>query len=165
MLWRLAVSSSTPHDVSALKQPVSRVCRRREIGRQVLSPFKNATRFIIATDAWTVARLVAPRYVTMGGEMTEWITVAASTEIAAGHGKAVNVVGASIAVFNVGGEFLAVENTCPHQGGPLGEGTLDGPVVTCPWHGWRYDVRTGCPVLTPAVKTFEVRTNGAELQL
>jgi nitrite reductase (NADH) small subunit len=48
-----------------------------------------------------------------------------------------------IALFNVDGEFFALDGVCPHQGGPLAEGTLKGCVVTCPWHGWLFDVRTG----------------------
>jgi nitrite reductase (NADH) small subunit len=48
-----------------------------------------------------------------------------------------------VALFNVGGEFFALDGVCPHQGGPLGQGELSGCVVTCPWHGWQFDVRTG----------------------
>lgn len=48
-----------------------------------------------------------------------------------------------VAVFNVGGELHAIENSCPHQGGPLADGWLEGSVVTCPWHGWCFDVRSG----------------------
>lgn len=53
------------------------------------------------------------------------------------------VGGTAIAVANVGGTFHACANTCAHAEGPLGEGTLDGSIVTCPYHGWRYDVTTG----------------------
>ncbi|HTQ38265.1 MAG TPA: Rieske 2Fe-2S domain-containing protein [Pirellulales bacterium] len=48
-----------------------------------------------------------------------------------------------IALFNVAGEFFALDGVCPHQGGPLGEGQLSGCIVTCPWHGWQFDVRSG----------------------
>jgi nitrite reductase (NADH) small subunit len=48
-----------------------------------------------------------------------------------------------VALFNVSGEFFALDGVCPHQGGPLSEGELSGCVVTCPWHGWQFDVRTG----------------------
>jgi len=51
--------------------------------------------------------------------------------------------GRPVALFNVDGEIFALDNTCPHAGGPLGEGTLDGEIVTCPWHGWKFNVRTG----------------------
>lgn len=51
--------------------------------------------------------------------------------------------GHEIALFNRDGAFFALENTCPHQGGPLGEGTIEDGCVTCPWHGWQFDVQTG----------------------
>ena len=54
-----------------------------------------------------------------------------------------------VALFHVNGEILALDNTCPHAGGPLGEGTLDGERVTCPWHGWEFNVRTGQCVKNP----------------
>ncbi len=48
-----------------------------------------------------------------------------------------------VALFNVDGELHALDGVCPHQGGPLGKGNLQGHVVTCPWHGWQFDVRNG----------------------
>jgi nitrite reductase/ring-hydroxylating ferredoxin subunit len=48
-----------------------------------------------------------------------------------------------VALFNVDGQFYALDGVCPHQGGPLGQGALEGCVITCPWHGWQFDVRTG----------------------
>ncbi len=92
--------------------------------------------------------------------MTQWIKVAERFEIQPGKSKVVDLLGQSVAIFNVEGQFCATDNTCPHQGGPLGEGKLQGDVVTCPWHAWRYNVRTGCAVLTPNVRTFDVRTDG-----
>ncbi len=50
-----------------------------------------------------------------------------------------------MALFNVGGEVFAINAVCPHRGGPLANGRLDGHVVACPWHGWTFDVRTGRP--------------------
>ena len=85
--------------------------------------------------------------------------VAAVDEIPPGGRKVVEVGGLSIGVFNVGGEFFALRNRCPHQGGPLCTGRLwgalqarvpgeleytrAGEILTCPWHGWEFDVRTG----------------------
>jgi len=69
--------------------------------------------------------------------------VASRADIPEGTGKVVDLAGKKIALFNVGGKFYAIDNTCKHRGGPLGEGTLDGTVVTCPWHGWEYDVTSG----------------------
>lgn len=48
-----------------------------------------------------------------------------------------------VALFNVDGEFYALDGVCPHQGGPLGKGCLTGAIITCPWHGWQFDVRSG----------------------
>src|SRR5687768_16801176 len=48
-----------------------------------------------------------------------------------------------VALYNVGGQFHALDGICPHQGGPLGKGVLNGCIVTCPWHGWQFDVTTG----------------------
>jgi nitrite reductase/ring-hydroxylating ferredoxin subunit len=59
--------------------------------------------------------------------------------------------GVSIALANVDGTLYAVGNSCLHRGGPLGEGDLDGTTVVCPWHGWRWDVRTGAHANNPAV--------------
>jgi nitrite reductase/ring-hydroxylating ferredoxin subunit len=59
--------------------------------------------------------------------------------------------GRMIALFNVAGEFFALDGVCPHQGGPLGKGALSGHIVTCPWHGWQFDVRTGRNQITPTI--------------
>lgn len=80
------------------------------------------------------------------------IKVAAVGEVAAGQGTVVDAEGKSLALFNVDGVFYATDNTCPHRGGPLGEGELDGCVVTCPWHAWRWDVTTGANVNNPGVR-------------
>jgi nitrite reductase (NADH) small subunit/3-phenylpropionate/trans-cinnamate dioxygenase ferredoxin subunit len=69
--------------------------------------------------------------------------VARVDEIPPGTGKTVEVQGVRIALFNVAGSFYAVDNTCPHAGGPLGEGVFTGNVVECPWHGWKFDVCLG----------------------
>lgn len=55
------------------------------------------------------------------------------------------------AVFNVDGEFHVLDGICPHSGGPLGKGMLQGCVVTCPWHGWQFDVTTGQHQLSPGI--------------
>lgn len=75
--------------------------------------------------------------------MANFVRVAATSEIPAGQGKTFEVGGRKIAVFNIGGAFHAIDDTCKHRGGPLGEGEVDGTTVTCPWHGWSYDVTTG----------------------
>jgi nitrite reductase (NADH) small subunit len=99
--------------------------------------------------------------------MSEWIKVADVSEIKPGEGKPVQAGDRELALFNVEGKFYAVDNTCPHRGGPVGEGVLDGSVVTCPWHGWRFDVITGIsPVVkTAKVETFEVVVEGSDVKV
>jgi nitrite reductase/ring-hydroxylating ferredoxin subunit len=80
------------------------------------------------------------------------VKVATVADVPAGTGRVVEVAGKDIALFNVGGRFFAIDNQCPHRGGPLGEGDLEGTVVVCPWHAWRWDVTAGINVNNPAVK-------------
>lgn len=71
------------------------------------------------------------------------------------------------AVYNVDGALYATGNVCPHSGGPLGEGELEGPVVTCPWHAWQFDVRTGIALDFPEdhVLTYPVKVQGDEIYI
>jgi nitrite reductase (NADH) small subunit len=72
-----------------------------------------------------------------------FVRVAKATDVAPGQIREIQVQGTTIAVANVGGQFHAINNTCLHRGGPLGQGSLQGNVVTCPWHGWTFDVTSG----------------------
>ena len=80
------------------------------------------------------------------------VLVAGVGDIEPGQGKVVEAAGRTVAVFNVDGHYYAIDNDCPHRGGPLGEGDLEGAVIACPWHAWRWDVRTGANTNNPAVK-------------
>lgn len=75
-------------------------------------------------------------------------------------GKIVEIIigGTAIAVTNVDGRFYALTNSCPHAEGPLGEGAMDGCTLTCPYHGWKFDVTTGACLTNPGVtvKTYPV---------
>lgn len=71
------------------------------------------------------------------------VPVAKLAEVSSGTCRSVQTDSIGIALCNVNGTIYAVDNTCPHAGGPLGEGSLDGELIECPWHGWRYNVRTG----------------------
>jgi nitrite reductase/ring-hydroxylating ferredoxin subunit len=101
--------------------------------------------------------------------------VAAADEIAAGSRKLVEVRGRKIVIFNLAGEFFAVSDRCPHQGGPLSKGITTGfveshapgeycysrigEVIRCPWHAWEYDIRTGkswCDPRRVQVRNFKV---------
>jgi nitrite reductase (NADH) small subunit len=73
-------------------------------------------------------------------------------DVPPGAARVIDAGRRTLALFNVEGAFFAIDNACPHRGGPLGEGDVDGTVVTCPWHAWRWDVRTGVNVNNPAVK-------------
>lgn len=76
--------------------------------------------------------------------------VAMLSDLPPGTGRQVQIEGRPVAVFNVGGEVYAMAGACSHRGGPLGEGKLEGSVVTCPWHGARFDASTGRVLAPPA---------------
>ena len=100
--------------------------------------------------------------------MAELVTVAKTTEVGAGQAKAVQVKGQTIALFNIGGTYYAIEDTCTHQGGPLSDGEVEGTAVTCPWHGAQFDVTSGKVLSPPApdgVKSYKVHLQGDEIQL
>ncbi len=91
--------------------------------------------------------------------MSDWIRIARLEECP--PGAAIERVAAEriIALFNVEGTLYALDGVCPHQGGPLGQGELCGEVVTCPWHGWQFNVQTGQNQLNPRIvqPRYEVR--------
>jgi nitrite reductase/ring-hydroxylating ferredoxin subunit len=102
------------------------------------------------------------------GRMAKSVKVGSANELKPGECKTVEVEGTPVAVYNVGGRYYATHNTCPHRGGPLGEGSLEGDVVTCPWHGFRYNVTNGqCLGPNPALKVaaFPVSTHGSDLMV
>jgi glycine betaine catabolism B len=82
----------------------------------------------------------------------DFVKVAATKDIQPSQMKEVEVAGEKVCVINVEGKFYAIDNVCTHEGGPLAEGTLEGYEVECPWHGSRFDVRTG-EVINPPAET------------
>jgi nitrite reductase (NADH) small subunit len=94
-----------------------------------------------------------------------FVRVASVSDVPPGTGTVVRADGRVLALFNVAGTFYALDNTCLHRGGPVGEGDLDGAIVTCPWHGFQYDVTTGRNVFDPEVglETFPVRVDGEDV--
>jgi nitrite reductase (NADH) small subunit len=72
-----------------------------------------------------------------------WIRIASAADIPEGSGGEFVAGERIVALFHVGGTFHALDGICPHQGGPLGKGALAGCIVTCPWHGFQFDVTTG----------------------
>src|SRR6267378_2378962 len=88
---------------------------------------------------------------------TEWLRITNCSNIPLREGRAVRVGGREIAVFNLGDRFLAVDNRCPHKGGPLSEGIVSGATVVCPLHAWKVNLETG-DVVSPADSPACVRT-------
>ena len=97
--------------------------------------------------------------------MEEFVRVAKRSEIPQDTGKCVEAGGREIALFCVGGQVSAMNHVCPHQGGPLAEGGLEGKVVTCPWHGWQFDVTTGVCTFNDSIKQeiFKVKEEGEDI--
>ena len=83
-------------------------------------------------------------------------------DVPPGTGRAVYVNGLDIALFNLGGEIVAIGNECPHASGSLGHGPLEDEIAICPQHGWEFDVRTGACMTVPGecVPSYPVRIVG-----
>jgi nitrite reductase/ring-hydroxylating ferredoxin subunit len=81
----------------------------------------------------------------------ELLTLAPLSACPPGRSLEVVAQGRVLAIFNCDGQLFALDGICPHQGGPLGKGTLCGAIVTCPWHGWQFDVRTGENLLSRTI--------------
>jgi NAD(P)H-dependent nitrite reductase small subunit len=90
--------------------------------------------------------------------LSDLVPIAKADELTAGEGKVIQVRNLEVALFNVAGAFYALENTCCHRGGPLGDGALKGNSVTCPWHMWEFELATGACVNSPGdhVRTYDV---------
>lgn len=89
-----------------------------------------------------------------------WTRITPVENIPPREGRSVALAGKNIAIFNVNGRFLTIENECPHQGGPLCDGIVSGATVVCPLHGWRFDLETGLAArasLPACVTTFPTR--------
>ena len=96
-----------------------------------------------------------------------FVTVARVGDILPGSARQVEVEGRWVGLFNIAGEYFAVDNLCLHRGGPLCEGSVRGQVVTCPWHGWQFDVTTGVLMQDPTVgvSRHDTRVVGDEIQV
>lgn len=97
-------------------------------------------------------------------ETNAWIRIAYCRDIPLREGRAVKIGSREIALFNLGDRFLAVENRCPHQGGPLADGIVSGATVVCPLHAWKMSLETGRGVggasASSCVETFRTRVEG-----
>jgi nitrite reductase/ring-hydroxylating ferredoxin subunit len=97
--------------------------------------------------------------------MAGYTKVAMLEEVPEGTARAVEAGGTPVALYNVGGRIYATRGTCPHRGGPLGEGDLDASTITCPWHGFRFDVTSGACLTNPAlpIACVAVRIEGRDI--
>ena len=99
--------------------------------------------------------------------MPELIRVAKVKDVPPGESRVFVIRGNEIAIFNVDGAFYAISNHCPHQGGPLVVGTVNGKVLTCPWHSWQFNLETGISPANPSVSvnTYPVRVMEDDIRI
>lgn len=97
--------------------------------------------------------------------MTQFVKVARASDVEEGKGLIVWAGPIKVALFRCEGAVYAIRNQCPHMGGDLGEGLLTGDVVRCPWHGWKFNVKTGKALEADlvAVRSFEVKIEGEDV--
>ena len=97
--------------------------------------------------------------------MPEFLPAIPADELPPGRAAEVVVNGQTIALFNVDGAFHAIAGRCPHRGGPLGQGFVDGSQVSCPWHNYTFDVSTGENVVSPDLKVprYEVKVEDGQV--
>lgn len=96
----------------------------------------------------------------------EFVKVLTTKDIGNGEMKAMNFGNETVCIINLGGGFYAINNICTHEGGPLNEGTLDNFEIECPWHGAKFDIRTGEVKAPPAerpVSIYQVKIQGDEI--
>ena len=97
--------------------------------------------------------------------MSEFVPAIAVADLAPGRAAEVTVAGQPVALFNVDGTFHALVNRCPHRGGPLGQGFVEGQQVSCPWHNWTFDLTTGENVASADLKVarYEVKVEDGQV--
>jgi len=97
--------------------------------------------------------------------MSDWQKLTATADVPVGSGKEFAVNGRIVALFNVDGQFQAIDGICAHQGGPLAKGQLVDGIVTCPWHGWQFEVANGRHCLNSRIcqTSFEVKVENGDV--
>jgi len=98
--------------------------------------------------------------------MAEFIKIATVAELPPeGEAKEFVCEGRTVCVANANGKYSAMDNVCPHRGGPLSQGVVDGDKLICPWHGWSFNVRTGESVQRPstAIPTYGLKIDGDDV--
>ena len=96
-----------------------------------------------------------------------YVDVGEAPDLKPGQCTRVELDGRAVAVFRDGEDFVALDDACPHAAGPLSQGMLRGGEVICPWHGWRFDARTGACAVVPTVSTraYDVRIEAGRMLL
>jgi nitrite reductase (NADH) small subunit len=96
-----------------------------------------------------------------------WKTVCRSEELLEGEAREWVEGSEIIALFRHGNELFAVDGICMHQGGPLSRGKVSHCIVTCPWHGWQYELRSGANATTgkPMLKSYPIRENAGSIEI
>ncbi|HEX3437753.1 MAG TPA: Rieske (2Fe-2S) protein [Pseudacidobacterium sp.] len=98
--------------------------------------------------------------------MSEFVRICAKTDLPP-EGEAREIIAGdrALCIANVAGEISAMDNVCPHRGGPLGQGMIEGNKIICPWHAWAFDVKTGAAEHTPLarVEIYEVKIEGEDV--
>jgi nitrite reductase (NADH) small subunit len=96
-----------------------------------------------------------------------WVVVAMMADCPSGSARECMADDRVVALYNVDGQLYALDGICPHQGGPLGKGRLQGCIVTCPWHGWQFDVRSGQSLIAERIvqPTLPVRVVDGQVEV
>ena len=100
--------------------------------------------------------------------MGKFVKVATKSEIADQSATLHEIEGKRIALFNLGGQYYALDDTCPHESGPLSEGSIEGEDIECPWHGSRFNIKTGEVTAPPALENvarYNVRVTGDDIEV
>lgn len=100
--------------------------------------------------------------------MSHYVAVAQKSRIPDNGALCVEAEGRRIALFRLGDDIHALDDACPHEGGPLSEGLIEGGAIECPWHQSRFDIRTGRVLLDPAdcdVRSYPVRVSGDTVEV
>lgn len=100
--------------------------------------------------------------------MSEWIDVVSAGALAEGEHVVVDIGGVEVALFNIGGDYYAIEDVCTHDGTEIASGDLVGDEIVCPRHGARFCVKTGevrCPPAYENLATFPVRIVDGKIQI
>jgi nitrite reductase/ring-hydroxylating ferredoxin subunit len=97
--------------------------------------------------------------------MSKFVKVGSVSDLAEGQAKVAQVDGQRIAIFHVGGRYYALEASCPHEGGPLADGVIEGLRIICPWHGYDLHLKTGECGLDPDIRalTYPIKVQDDDL--